>query len=205
MPTASPFVPAPAFIPRSARATLWAVVDCGRQAWWFEERPRHVREVRFIFELLDRTLPDGTRRCLTRRYAFSFWPTANLKRDVEAMLGRPLTLAERAGAGMEFLAPLAGRSCWLDIAERGTYRAITAITPLPVDFPAHRPLLYLSLDAFDPAAFHRLPNDLKDRILASPTFQAVCDGGLDPEALWPAEHRRDPTAADALQGDDIPW
>lgn len=207
MPATIPF---PATHP-VVRASLWAVVDCGRQTWWFEERPRKVREIRLSFELIDERARNGDRLTIEARYALSYWPTARLKRDLESWLGRPLTLIERGmpvGQGGFDLALMLGRSCRLELMQRGLYRAITGIrAPIEPDYPPHRAPLFLSLDPnrFDVAAFHRLSDRLKDRVLASPTYQALCEGGADLEALWPAEHVREPTGSELLDGDHIPW
>lgn len=189
----------------SVRAVCWAVVDCGAQTWWFEERPRKVREVRLSFELIDDARPNGDRGVIEQRYAYSFWPNANLKRDIEAWLGRALTRAEREG-GFD-LAGLIGLNARLDMIQRGRWRGVTGVNAsLGPAYPPNRPPLFVWLEnaRFDVGAFHRLPDRLKDRICASATFQALHEDGLDPETLWPAAYVRPATAAEML-GDEIPW
>ena len=189
----------------SARATCWSVVDCGAQVWFFEERPRRVREIRLGFELLDETGRNGDRIAIEARYHLSFWPTANFKRDLEAWLGRSLTLAERAG-GFDF-SQLIHRALRLDLLTRDRYRAIVGLRPPvgPEIWPANRTPILLSLAsdaAFDVEAFHRLSDRLRQRVSASPTFHAL---HLPDAELWPPEHVREPTPSEIIGGDEVPW
>lgn len=190
-----------------ARATCWAIVDCGAQTWFFEERPRRVREIRFSFELIDETQRNGDRISIEARWARSFWPTSNMKRDIEHWLGRGLSLIERAPGGFD-LASLLGRSCILELRQRGRYRAVQRVAgPYEPTYPPNRRPLFLMLEAgrFDVDAFHRLDDRLKDRIGGSPTFHALHEDTLDDASLWPAQHIREPTGSELLEGDDIPW
>jgi hypothetical protein len=180
-----------------AHAICWGVVDCGRQTWYFEERPRRVREVRLLFEVI------GERRySLETRYNFSFWPTAKLHQHLTSWYGRPLTRAEREGFDLEILV---GRPALLQMSWSSEHRTVRDIRPGTAHaMPEHRPL-FLSLEPgrFDPEAYHRLPERLRDRIMASPTYHALCTGESGEE--FPAEFVREATMAEILDHDEVPW
>jgi hypothetical protein len=189
---------------RHGRATLWAVIDCGLQTWWFQERPRTVREVRLCFELLDEKNRDLERVSIEQRYALSFWPQARLAQHVSAWLGRAPTKDEKE-LGWAFLADRIGRCARLEFFYKGNFRAIASMAPpAGPDCPPNRAPIALSLDAdrFDVEAFHRLSDRLKDRVIASPTWHGLALA--DETAPWPAEHVREATLAEQL-GDQIPW
>lgn len=169
-----------------------------------------MRELRLGFELLDERARNGAkngdRLALDARYRLSLAPRSRLTRDLESWLARPLTPAERR-AGFDFTA-LLGRNARLELgvfdAPGREWRGVLAILPaFGPDFPPNRAPAWLSLapGAFDVEAFARLPDWLRDRILASPTFAALT-GAAD--HLWPAEHVRPATLAEKL-GDEIPW
>lgn len=176
-------------------ATLWAVIDCGQQTWYWQDRPRRVREVRLAFERID----EPERAPIWQRYNYSFWPTARLHRAVAGLLGRPLSLAEREGA--LDLAALIGRTAALTIEQRGA-PIVQDVRHYQPSWPPRRPPLFIWLEPgrFDHEAWTRLPERLRDRILQSPTFEA-----LHGAPAWPAEHTREPTLAEILGGDEIPW
>lgn len=179
----------PSFSPNGrVFATCWAVIDCGVQDWWHEDRCHHARELRLGFEIIGGT---GWRRVLQRRYRFNLRRGTTLRRDLESWLGRDLPAPFDFGC-------LLGQGARLGLTQQGDgYRRIDTIEPLagPVWPPQREPLLILLDERFDPAAFARAPEPIRDRILRSPTFLA-----LHGEHSAPAEF-----VAPALDMDRVPW
>lgn len=185
---------------RPLNAVCWCVIDCGLQTWWWDQddgpKSRTVREIRIGWELSHFT-KGGRRQVLTKRYNRSFWPTSALQRDLTSWVGG---LPRDGRAGQISLARLIGRGALLhtEITVTG-YRRITKVEHGPQLSGLDRWPLWFSLDHFDPAAFHQLPDRLKDYVMISPTFLAQHGHPTDPP-----EHTRPATGGEILD-DEIPW
>jgi hypothetical protein len=124
---------------------LAGMYDLGTQASG-EYGPKH--QFLFVWELHKRKGParDGQGNVLTinNYYNLVFTPKANLRCDIEAMLGRAFT-AEQAKEGID-IETLLGTPCRIQVVhtekqDGGTKEKIKTITPLDEDDDRPRPVL----------------------------------------------------------------
>lgn len=179
-----------------APATCWQIVDCGLQRWEYDHSARMVRELAFSFELWDAGTCGG-RRCIEQRYNWSFWPTSKLRQHLAGWFGRDVSIEERRAFDFQ---SLIGRSVTLQLERVGGYDRLRGMSPAPYDQPSHRAPIFLMLQDYNPAMWPRLTQRLRDRIMDSPTFEAM----YQPTDEFPPDYVR-PASADFLEGDEIPW
>lgn len=172
---------------RIAHAVCWSVVDCGVQVWHGAQGPRWVRELRIGFELSEQHDKNGRKLTINRLYNRSFHKKSSLYRDLTTWLEVPY-LGAHARSGRFHLAELLRLGARLELERTDTGLRIGAIRAAPAMHLCENDPLFFNLDKFDVEAFHRLPDRLRDHIMASPTFQAIhghYSSHTDPDSAQP--------------------
>lgn len=178
------FVPPPA---GTHLAVCYRFIDLGTQETEFQGQKKHQRKVLMGWELSDELMEDGKPFIVQKRYTWSMSEKANLRADLESWRGRAF---EGKDFGTFNIKNVLGKSCILTIVHNvhngKTYANIAAVgkpmkgmpSPQPVN-----PIVYFSMEDFDPAVYAALSKGLQDTIAKSPEFQKIVHGGPIDEGL----------------------
>ena len=201
-PNASKFEPVPE---GSHAAACCRIIDLGTQQTNFNGQVAHKRQVILFFEVFcEERRTDGRPFTISKTYTWSTAEKATLRQDLESWRGRKFT-REDFGANGFSLEALLGKACLLTVMHEHkngeSYSKISSITRLPKSMVVGGPegetlFVWLEANEFDPAAFEKLSDRMKDKIRRSPEYQAVI------QQLSPASAR---SAQAAEYHDDIPF
>jgi hypothetical protein len=199
----SNFEPAPV---GSHIAQLVGLVDLGtHEAEWGPNR-----QLWFSFILLNETMENGGPFTVSRFVSKKYSQNAALRKILDALIGRPLTKAEKAN-GYD-VRRLLGTVCVVQIVhvekEAGAiYANLESVSALPkgVTAPkipdAEEYFLDLEPEGFDEADYLNLPSWLQDKVRGSPEYGELTGAGSD-------KPRREPlkaAAADEPDDDEPPF
>jgi hypothetical protein len=141
------------------------VIDCGVWDREFQGNHKSVRELYLRWELPDVTIDSGEyagkRACIGRRYTFSMFKKANLRRDLETWRGKPFTDLE---ADTFEIDNVAGAACTLQVfRNEAGYDNIQFIMPYrgPKIDSENQVLVF---DCENPTGFHSLPEWVQKKI-----------------------------------------
>jgi len=126
----------------TVQAVLYDVWDLGWQKTNYvndDGSPKIQPKIVLAFEI-DERMPEGSKRAgerfaVNKRYTFSFWKNATLRKDVESWIGKTLSDNE---AELFDIETLIGKNCLLAISNNesdngNTYTNIASISPLMKD------------------------------------------------------------------------
>lgn len=160
-----------------------------------------VRELRLAFELSDEHDAEGRKRVITRLYNRSFHKQSSLYRDLTTWLEVPYLGANRLDGRFDF-GQLIRLGAQLELTRPGQRNwRIESIRPGAAMHLVERDPVVFNIDNFDVEMFHRLPEPLRDRIMASPTF-------LEHHGYFETHKTNEivrPFSSDELKDDEVPW
>lgn len=178
------FVPAPegTHIARCVR-----VIDLGTQAGSAQyPAPKH--QVHVAWELCEEMSEyEGEKRpmIVSRNYTLSLHKKAGLRHDLETWRGKPFTAEELDGFD---IARVLGHPCMVTIVHSKssdgakTYANIKAVSAVPKSMagatpPAHHDLMHYQIEDRTSGGFDKLPNWLREKIMASAEWNASAPSG----------------------------
>lgn len=201
-PNASKFEPVPE---GSHAAACCRIIDLGTQQTNFNGQVAQKRQVILFFEVFcEERRTDGRPFTISKTFTWSMSEKATLRQDLESWRGRKFAREDFGPNGFS-LEALLGKPCLLTVMHEHkngeTYCKISSITRLPKSMVVGGPegetlFVWLEANEFDPAAFEKLSDRMKDKIRQSPEYQAVI------QRLSPASVR---AAQAAEYHDDIPF
>ena len=158
-------------------AKSYKLIDIGTQAGEYQGKQTMRRQVILGWEL-DEPMSDGRPFAVSKFYTASLSEKATLRHDLESWRGRAFTEDELGGFTLQ---AILGKPCMLALTktDKGKVK-VTAVSKLPKGMQAMKaanPILYFSLDDFDPEVFAGLSDGIKRMIMQSPEYQAAVRGG----------------------------
>jgi len=170
-------------------ARIYQVIDLGTQKVEWEGATKHCRKVRLTFEVFSKPLfvgDDGIEKpfALGQEFTLSFDERANLRAALEGLKGEPLTDEEMDTMEIWDVLGWTGALTIIHKESKGkTYANINSYAPFMegVRCPSsvNEPLNFsLVPSMFSAAAFSRAPKWSQDKIITSPEWKYVQDGGL---------------------------
>ena len=158
-------------------ANSYKLIDIGTQTGEYQGKPTVRRQVILGWEL-DEPMSDGRPFTVSKFYTASLSEKATLRHDLESWRGRAFTEDELGGFDLQ---AILGKPCMLTLTktDKGKVK-VTAVSKLPKGMQAMKaanPILYFSLDDFDPEVFAGLSDGIKRMIMQSPEYQAAVRGG----------------------------
>ena len=174
-------------------ANSYKLIDIGTQTGEYQGKPTVRRQVILGWEL-DEPMSDGRPFVVSKFYTASLSEKATLRHDLESWRGRAFTENELGGFDLH---AILGKPCMLSLTknDKGKVR-VTAVSKLPRGMQAMKvvnPIMYFSLDNFDPEVFAGLSDGIKRMIVNSPEYQEVARSGVRS------------SNGDAVGEDDIPF
>jgi hypothetical protein len=179
LPNASKFEPTPE---GSHAAVCCRIIDLGTQQSTFSGKVTMKRQVMLVFELFsEERRHDGRPHTISKVYTWSMSEKATLRQDLEAWRGRKFTNDDFGRYGFS-LESLLGKACLITVMQEHkngeTYARISSITRLPKSMTVGGPegetiFVWLEDGEYDPAAFEKLSDKLKEKIRRSPEFGKV--------------------------------
>ena len=175
---------------------LYQIIDLGTH---FSEKFQNTqRKIRFTWELSEELMEDGRPMSISKECTLSANEKATLYKLIKGWTGQDIS------DGFD-LRPMLGRAGNVNVAhgvnEKGrTYANVDGVTPLKkseVAPPQVNPSVIFDMTggAVDTAVFGKLPEFLKERIMASPEYQ---------EAVSKANNLGPQNRRDAALNDDTP-
>lgn len=192
-------------------AVCIGVVDLGEQEVTYNGKTRYTNQLQIIFELPEELIEiDGEQqpRWLSRKFTVSASAKGSLRPFIEAWQGKKFS--DEAFADFE-LFDLAGRAALLSVvlSEDGQYANIASAAAIPKGMPAPKAkseLITYDVEAWDDAAFEKLPEYLQELIRKSTQYRKahLPDDEVSVEAA--EKTAVEAAEADAPQdGGDIPF
>lgn len=157
-------------------AVCIGVVDLGEQETNFNNKTRYTNQVQIIFELPEELIEvDGEQqpRWLSRKFTVSASAKGSLRPFIEAWQGKKFS--DEGFADFE-LFDLVGKAAMLSVvlSEDGQYANIAGAAALPKGLPAPKAkseFITFDVEAWDQAAFERLPEYLQELIKNSSQYK----------------------------------
>lgn len=162
--------------PGTYGAVCYRVIDLGTQSVVWEGSEKLQRKVYIAFEI-DEKMEDGRPFVVGRKFTVSLHEKSGLRAFLKGWRGRDFTPEELMGFNPQ---KLIGAPCMLSLVQNGDYVNIASASKMPKGMVAPKlvnPTVYLSLDEFDPKVYEGLSNSMKEKISASPEYQAIMKGG----------------------------
>ena len=178
-------------------AVLFKVIDAGTQAADFQGRRSFSPKVIMVWEIHGAGVTRyGSLPTVTKFYTASMHPKSNLRKDIEAWLGRALTIDE---ADSFDLGEWLGRGCLMDVGTTGKYPRVDGLHPLPADkqVAAVNEAVIFDLDAPDMRVFASLSDNIRGMIEASPEWRVFQEktAAIAPSESYPTEFDELPIAS----------
>lgn len=164
-------------------ACCYAIIDLGTHEESYEgQAPRAKRKVFIQWEVSSESRQDGTAFRIGKFYALSSHEKSNFRKDLESWRGRKFSEED---FGNFKLKNLLAKPCMLNVVQSEkdgkTKSNIASIASMPKGMPAptlSEPMLFVSLepDEFDPAAYERVPEFLREDVMKSPEWGVLHTG-----------------------------
>lgn len=174
-------------------AVLYQIIHLGTQEIKYQNQTKPVDQVRLVFELHGEEcqLPDGKPMAISKTFSKSGHEKSGLRLFMEKWRGKKFSDEELEA--FDFRTML-GKACLMTIvhkeSENGTFANIDGATRLMAGMTAPTPkneLLFVSLEdgEYDPKAFNKLSEKVKEKIWKSPQYMAI-QGLSAPSDVLPA-------------------
>jgi len=179
-------------------------VDLGTQATNYLGKEKLQRKVLITWELCDEHREDGEPYTVSKRYTWSTYELATLRKDLESWRGKKFADTDFGPDGFD-IRNILGKPCLLnvnhDTHDGKTYANVVAITPVPrgINPPLPKSLThYFGMDEKpDMEVFALLGEAIQATIRKSPEFATWFVGDASPED--------DMVAVDPADYSDIPF
>lgn len=180
----STFTPVP---PGMHLARCYRVVDLGTQKSEYQGQVKYLQKVMVQFEVHgddDRGMPLVTEKnepmTISKNYTLSLGEKATLRKDLQTWRGRDFTPEELRGFGLK---NILGAWAMISVAKAAgnngkEYTNIMSVNPVPASIKkaglpeAHNKATMFAIETPDMELFESFSNGLKDKIKASPEWQA---------------------------------
>lgn len=186
-------------------AACYRIIDLGTQDGQYQGKPNRKRQLLITWELFcEERMTDGRPFSIGKKYTWSMSEKAALRKDLEMWRGAAFKDSDFGANGFQ-LQSILGKPCLLTIMHEhkndNTYANVKGVSRLPKAMTVGGPenatvFVWLSPDEFDPKAFDRLSDGLKDTIRKSPEYKAITTG-------QPVEHTQLHAGVDP--DDEIPF
>lgn len=156
-------------------ARCYGIIDLGTQ--YSDKFGRWANKIMFQFELPADLTEDGRPSIISEKYTLSLNDKANLRKDLESWLGRPVTATEkRDGFALGWML---GAACLLSILHGGNaekvYAYVAGVMSVPEGTPvpeAVNPVVLYNTEKGEDTVYAKLPEWVKDLIQQSREFKA---------------------------------
>lgn len=158
-------------------------VDLGTQKTSYMGKDKTQRKVLITWELCEETCEDGEPFYISKRYTWSTYEKAALRKDLESWRGKKFQDSDFGPDGFD-IRNILGKPCLLNVNhsthEQKTYADVVAITPVPRGINPPLPKLLTHFfgmdDQPDMDVFSLLSEGIQTTIKQSPEFQTWMNG-----------------------------
>lgn len=182
-------------------AVCYRVIDLGTQDSSFNGQAKRQHKILLSWELPDEKMADGRPFTISQRYTWSMSEKAALRKDLEGWRGVPFRDADFGAGGFD-IKNILNKACLLTIVQEEksgkTYANIKSIGRLmkgqepPKNVTNETAYLWINNDRWDSSIFHKLSDNLKATIMASPEYKEMMNGHSDePGPIAEADHNEE--------------
>lgn len=166
-------------------AVCYRVIDLGTQETTYMGQAKHQHKILLSWELPDEKMADGRPFTISQRYTWSMSEKATLRKNLESWRGTPFKEADFGEGGFD-IKNIIGKACLLTIVhtEKGDkhYANINGIARLMKGMEAPKVTaneqiyLWINKDRWVADVFHKLSDNIKAAIMASPEYKELVSG-----------------------------